>query len=57
MTRGPGVTDEPAPVPEQEPDEETSRRENKGSAEQPWHKDEQPYADRPEQGDGSGLRQ
>jgi hypothetical protein len=55
MTHGHGVTDEP--VPEKEPDEEMSRRENKGSAEQPWHKDEQPYADRPEQGDGRGLRQ
>jgi hypothetical protein len=36
--------------------EENLRRQNKGSDEQPWQSDEQPYADRPEQGAGD-LRQ
>ncbi len=36
--------------------EENFSRQNKGSDEQPWQTDEQPYADRPEQGQGD-LRQ
>ena len=36
--------------------EENLRRQNKDSDEQPWQADEQPYADRPEQGQGD-LRQ
>ena len=48
------MTDEP--VPDREPVEDVPRRENKGSDEQPWDKDEQPYADRPEQSGGGGLR-
>ena len=36
--------------------EENLRRQNKGSDEQPWQAGEQPYADRPEQGQGN-LRQ
>jgi hypothetical protein len=48
------MTDEP--VPDREPAENIPQRENKGSDEQPWEKDEQPYADQPEQRGGAEMR-